>query len=294
MGERVSLFWVLVLAAAVQGFKTNDLGWVIDSNDNVVQRPGYPSEFLNTTSFSFPENTPWYIVEAVKAEFSTLDACMAYRIGVVSWEREFSPDLCPGELQQLVVRVADRLPVPPQDPCQLPPGAYTWILTGTDVTHTCLVIGEDPPTGTASGQDSANPNNFQLTFGRVNNRLEWGVKHLQIAGGRAAYLAGEIVVGEDGNILWNIGSGTFSKAIRKLMEAKGNKHYKHVQEKMMKAVWKSTTCRGHFKKVSTDTDLLALSISLSSLEKHCSSSEFNFTWTATGQSVCSAPGICFP
>ncbi|NCN27830.1 hypothetical protein GW915_09670 [bacterium] len=56
--------------------------------------------------------------------------------------------------------------------------------------------------------------NGNITVGRVNNSLEPGVKHFQIAGEQPVSAAGEMQINPDGSIQYNLSSGTFSRIIK--------------------------------------------------------------------------------
>ncbi len=50
-------------------------------------------------------------------------------------------------------------------------------------------------------------------FGEVTDGFEFGVKHGHLANGRKVVAAGEMMVAENGNVVFNLQSGTFSKPI---------------------------------------------------------------------------------
>jgi hypothetical protein len=57
-----------------------------------------------------------------------------------------------------------------------------------------------------------------VVFGQVDNVWEIGVKHINLAAGKTVLAAGEMKMGNDLSIIWNLESGSFS---RKIMESIG-------------------------------------------------------------------------
>jgi len=97
----------------------------------------------------------------------------------VEWDRE--RELCNDErVLEIVDMLTSKNPSLIQDPCQLPQGYYTWILT----------------------------DDWQLTFGSVINNLEWGVKHRHLANCRFVIAGGEWLTTASGSE-FNLSSGTF-------------------------------------------------------------------------------------
>jgi hypothetical protein len=69
-------------------------------------------------------------------------------------------------ISRVLFSIHDRKPSTIQDPCELPDGFYTW-------------------TATIDGN---------LTFGYVENPLEWGVKHIALANKRRASIFSYLVL----------------------------------------------------------------------------------------------------
>lgn len=53
----------------------------------------------------------------------------------------------------------------------------------------------------------------EVVFGRVDNAIEYGVKHLNLANGRPVVAAGEIKINNQGQIEYNLESGSFTRAL---------------------------------------------------------------------------------
>jgi biotin-(acetyl-CoA carboxylase) ligase len=70
-------------------------------------------------------------------------------------------------------------------PTSLPPGNYTYVIT----------------------------KDGRMSFGRVDDGLEFGVKHMHIADGRPVVMGGELKVGADGSLIYNELSGTYTMGI---------------------------------------------------------------------------------
>lgn len=75
-------------------------------------------------------------------------------------------------------------------PQGLPPGKYTYVIT-------------------AEGE---------VSYGRVEDGVEFGVKHLNLAKGRSVLLPGEIAVHTDGSVEYNLKSGTFTPLVLAKLE----------------------------------------------------------------------------
>ena len=107
------------------------------------------------------------------------------------------------------------------DVCSLKPGVYTWTLTA----------------------------DWQLSFGRFLNGLEWGTKHANLALGRACYVAGELLVPPPSNasreaVFWNLLSGTYSLPISSQQSPPDDptRYLEKVLYPAMRAVWDAVPC----------------------------------------------------
>ena len=99
--------------------------------------------------------------------------------------------------------LADRNESSVQDPCLLPSGYFTWVVTADN----------------------------QFTFGLMQNTLEWGTKHIALANGRAVYAAGELTVtASPTTIQWNLNSGTYNGQLNSTTSAR------------MVQVWNVSSC----------------------------------------------------
>lgn len=110
--------------------------------------------------------------------------------------------------------------VPSNDVCALPVGAYTWTLTA----------------------------DYQLSFGRYPNNIEFGTKHANLALARPVYVAGELAVlsgtsNARGQLLWNLLSGTFSLPMSASVNASDPLAYlENVMAPAMSQVWAAALC----------------------------------------------------
>jgi len=115
---------------------------------------------------------------------------------------------------QILRRVTDSLVVDTQDVCSLLPGLYTWSLT----------------------------DDFQITFGILKNKIEFGVKHINLANLRRVHMAGTLLVSDQSKIYWNSDSGTYAKPLGKQLEAQGVPQGKRFLEGLMQKVWTESGC----------------------------------------------------
>jgi len=137
-------------------------------------------------SFSFgddcdgkwPKNTPSKLKDSFKKELGSLNSLADT---LEEWVRE--RDAC-SDTQKIVVidQMSSKNPQTEQNPCKLPVGNFTWVIT----------------------------NDWEVTFGQVVNNIEWGIKHRHLANCRPAIAGGEMRRGAS-EITWNLKSGTFDK-----------------------------------------------------------------------------------
>lgn len=80
-------------------------------------------------------------------------------------------------------------PCNPVTPCELQDGSYTWLF----------------------GKKSQTSAPF-AAFGAINDAVEWGSKHFQLANQNSVFVGGEMVV-SNSNVSFNLQSGTFSQAL---------------------------------------------------------------------------------
>ncbi len=116
------------------------------------------------------------------------------------WSRKVK--YCSSDIR-VTYSLADRNESSIQDPCQLPSGDFTWVVTADN----------------------------QFTFGRIQNTLEWGTKHIALANRREVYAAGELMVlANSTTIQWNLNSGTYHWYISKTLQSRTEQ------------VWNASSC----------------------------------------------------
>jgi len=107
---------------------------------------------------------------------------------------------------RVIMEESDTIKDPIGDPCTLNVGWYNWVLTV----------------------------DYEFTFGRVFNKLEWGVKHKLVASNRAVWAAGEFNVFPNETTIWNTDSGSYIYTDMSLLKTK------------MKNVFKDLKCESTF------------------------------------------------
>lgn len=118
---------------------------------------------------------------------------------------------------QVTYNVHDRKPQPFHDPCKLPVGNFTFVLTADN----------------------------QITFGSPADVMEWGTKHVHMANMRPGYGAGEITIANENDkrvIRWNLKSGCYSR----LLSEQNGLAYNGVLHAKIANVWNASTCAADF------------------------------------------------
>jgi len=163
----------------------------------------------------------------------------------------------------ILYSMEDRKPILTEDLCQLELGSnYTWTLTS----------------------------DLSLTLGRYQNRLEWGIRHIALADGRAVYAAGEFGITNNAEknkiILWNLYSGSF---VMRLCQDDMEECTKTMKERMQVA-WNTFNCPFQF----VEHELFESKLpSFEEMTNFCATElkkpRRAMNWDETLQSVCDGP-----
>lgn len=94
----------------------------------------------------------------------------------------------------------------------------------------------------------------KLTFGRVTNSLEYGVKHIHLANGKPVLVAGELTVRPDGTIAFNLESGSFTRQLIKRDQVSEEK-----LERRVKLILEQEPGAGRVERVPNDAILKPVS-----------------------------------
>jgi hypothetical protein len=117
----------------------------------------------------------------------------------------------------------------------------------------------------------------QFTLGLIENAWEFGVKHLNLAQGNTVYAAGELYVGKDGNLSFNLVSGTFMRPMLDVTEdTKNFKKEEKIANKVLSILRNEQKCFEANKKIEFIEDDLGRKDqpSIKEISKLCSEDHF--------------------
>lgn len=214
---------------------------------SVCVDPATPQELKEAMDDAFPLGED--NIKSIQATFSSwrpdrktlfCGRCELPRHLRTAEDRHFGTCVSGKQGYQIEHLVKDRKPEHSADPCDLDEGVYLWTMCRNEDAD-CL--------------------GYELTFGRWEDRLEFGVKHLALANNRKCVAGGEMRIerthvrktlsGRAGAIFWNMASGSITVPIVEsvckdsLFRDKCEMDNEKALVARVRQVWAATKCKAH-------------------------------------------------